>query len=79
MNKSELISAVASAAGVTKKDAEAVVSAAFEKISEAIVAGEKVQIVGFGTFEARERSERTGKNPRTGETVKIAACKVPTF
>ncbi len=79
MNKNELIAAVAEAAGVSKKDADAVVKATFEQIANALVAGEKVQLIGFGTFETRERGARTGKNPRTGETVTIAACKAPAF
>ena len=79
MNKNELIAAVAEAAGVSKKDADAVVKATFEQIANAMVAGEKVQLIGFGTFETRERGARTGKNPRTGETVTIAACKAPAF
>lgn len=79
MNKNELISAVAEATGISKKDTSAVIGATLDKIAEAIVAGDKVQLVGFGTFETRERGERTGKNPRTGEEVKIAACKAPAF
>ena len=79
MNKNELISAVAEATGISKKDTSAVIGATLDKIAEAMVAGDKVQLVGFGTFETRERSERTGKNPRTGEEVKIAACKAPAF
>lgn len=79
MNKNELIAAVAEATGVSKKDTDAVIKATFDKIAEAMVAGDKVQLIGFGTFETRERGERTGKNPRTGETVKIAACKAPAF
>ena len=79
MNKNELVSAVAEATGVTKKDTDAVIKAVFEKITAALAEGNKVQIVGFGTFETRERGERTGKNPRTGEEVKITACKAPAF
>ncbi len=79
MNKKELIAAVAAETKTTKKDAEVMVEATFEAIEKALVAGEKVQIVGFGTFEARERSARCGKNPRTGEAVDIAASKVPAF
>ncbi len=79
MNKKDLITAIAEETGMTKKDVATVVDAAFDKITAAVVAGDKVQLMGFGTFEARERGERTGKNPRTGEEVKIAACKVPTF
>ena len=79
MNKNELISAVAEATSISKKDTAAVIGATLDKIAEAMVAGDKVQLIGFGTFETRERSERTGKNPRTGEEVKIAACKAPAF
>lgn len=79
MNKNELISAVAQATGVSKKDTDTVIKATFDKIAEALVSGDKVQLIGFGTFETRERGSRTGKNPRTGETVTIAACKAPAF
>ncbi len=79
MNKNELAAAVAEATGVSKKDAETVIKATFEKIADAMAAGDKVQIAGFGSFETRERSERTGLNPRTKETVTIAACKAPVF
>ena len=79
MNKNELISFVAETTGISKKDTAAVICATFDKIAGTMAAGDKVQIVGFGTFEARERGERTGKNPRTGEAVTIAACKVPAF
>ena len=79
MNKNELISAVAEVTGISKKDTSAVIGATLDKIAEAMVAGNKVQLIGFGTFETRERGERIGKNPRTGEEVKIAACKAPAF
>ena len=79
MNKKELITAIAKETGMTKKDVATVVDAVFDKITAAMVAGDKVQLMGFGTFETRERGERTGKNPRTGETVTIAACKAPAF
>ena len=79
MNKNELVASVAAATGVSKKDVAAVVSATFDKIAETMVAGEKVQLIGFGTFETRARGARQGKNPRTGETVTIAACKAPAF
>lgn len=79
MNKAELISAVAEASGVSKKDTEAVIKATFEAIEKAMVNGDKVQVIGFGTFETRERAERVGKNPQTQETVTIPACKVPAF
>lgn len=79
MNKTELIEAVVAKAGLTKKDADAAVKATFEAITEAMAKGDKVSLVGFGNFEVRDRAERTGKNPQTGEEVKIAACKVPAF
>ncbi len=79
MNKTELIAAVAEKAGLTKKDVEKAVSATLETIKEEVANGGKVQVIGFGTFEARTRKERTGKNPRSGEEVKIAAATVPAF
>lgn len=79
MNKKELIAAVAEKAEVTKKEAEAVLNAAFETITATLASGEKVQLIGFGTFDVRARAARKGKNPRTGEVVKIKACKVPAF
>lgn len=79
MNKTQLVEAVAAETNLSKKDAEAAVKATFAAIEGALVKGDKVQLIGFGTFETRVRGERTGKNPRTGETVKIAACKIPAF
>jgi DNA-binding protein HU-beta len=79
MNKVELIAAVAEKAGITKKDAEAAVTATFAAITEGMKADGKVQIVGFGSFEVKQRAERTGINPQTKAEVKIAACKVPSF
>ena len=79
MNKAELIEKVAAAAELSKKDAAKAVSAAFDAITAELAAGEKVSIVGFGTFEVRERAERDGHNPQTGETIRIAASKVPGF
>lgn len=79
MNKTELIQTVAEAAGLSKKDATAAVNATLDAISKALIDGDKVQLVGFGTFEVRERAARTGKNPATGESVEIAACKSPAF
>ncbi len=79
MNKTELIAAVAEKAEMSKKDAEKAVAGVVEAISDALAAGEKVQVVGFGTFEVRAREARTGKNPRTGEAVAIPASKVPAF
>ena len=79
MNKTELISAVAENAGLSKKDATAAVAAVFEEITNALVKGDKVQLIGFGNFEVRERAARTGRNPLTGEELNIAASKVPAF
>lgn len=79
MNKSELIASVAENAALSKKDAEKVINAVVDAISTALAEGEKVQLIGFGTFEVREREARTGKNPRTGEKIEIAASKVPAF
>lgn len=79
MNKTELISSVAEKTDLTKKDAEKAVNAVFAAIEEALARGEKVQLVGFGTFEVRDRKERTGRNPQTGEEITIPAAKVPAF
>jgi len=79
MNKGDLIEQVAEKAGLTKKDSEKALSAVFESIEETLAKGESVQLVGFGTFEARERKEREGRNPSTGEKIKIEAQKVPAF
>ena len=79
MNKGELIKAMADKAGFTNKDAAAAYEAFVATVTDALKAGDKVQLVGFGTFEVRERSAREGKNPRTGEVIKIAASKVPAF
>ena len=79
MNKTELIAAVAEKSGLSKKDAEKAVSATIGTIIGAVKAGDKVQLVGFGTFEQRQRNARTGINPRTGENIEIAASKVPAF
>ena len=79
MNKTELIAAVAEAAGLSKKDTEAVVNAALNTITASLKKGDKVQLVGFGSFEVKKRAERTGLNPRTKQPVKIAASKVPVF
>ncbi|MGB4505064.1 MAG: HU family DNA-binding protein [Syntrophaceticus sp.] len=79
MNKAELIGSVAEKAGMPKKDAERAVNAVFAAIEEALANGEKVQLVGFGTFEVRERAARTGRNPQTGEEIQIAATRVPAF
>ena len=79
MNKTELITAVAEKTGLTKKDAEKAVKAFTDVVTEALVKGDKVQIVGFGTFEVSERAAREGRNPRSGETMTIAASKMPKF
>ncbi len=79
MNKGELVDAVAVKVNVTKKEAEAIVTATFEAIQEAVAAGDKVTLVGFGSFEPRERQERTGRNPQTGEAIQIPATTVPAF
>lgn len=79
MNKTELVTAVAAKAELSKKDAEKAVAAVTASVAEALKKGDKVQLVGFGTFEVRKREARTGKNPRTGETIKIKASKVPAF
>ena len=79
MNKTELIAAVAEKTGMTKKDAEAVIGATLDTITEALTNGDKVQVAGFGIFEVKTREARTGRNPRTGETMEIAASKVPSF
>ena len=79
MNKSELIAKVAEKAGITKKDAEKAVAGIFASVQEALVAGDKVQVIGFGTFEVRERAARTGRNPSTKEIINIPASKSPVF
>ena len=79
MNKAELIAAIAAKTGDTKKAAEASVNAFVEVVTESLVKGDKVQLVGFGTFETRERAAREGRNPRTKETINIPASTVPVF
>ncbi|SDC18482.1 HU family DNA-binding protein [Shouchella lonarensis] len=79
MNKTDLINAVAEETDIAKKDASKAVDAVFEKITSALVEGEKVQLVGFGSFEVRERAARKGRNPQTGEEIEIAATKNPAF
>ncbi len=79
MNKTELVAAMADKAGVSKKDAEASLKAFTEVVAEELKKGEKIQLVGFGTFEVSKRSARTGRNPRTGEEMKIKASKAPKF
>jgi DNA-binding protein HU-beta len=79
MNKGELIDAIAEKADVSKKDADQILTAMLETIQDTVSSGEKVTLVGFGTFEPRERSAREGRNPRTGETMMIPATRVPAF
>ena len=79
MNKTEFIAAVAENADISKKDAEKAIKAFADVVTEELKKGEKVQLVGFGTFEVSERAAREGSNPQTGKTMKIAACKAPKF
>ena len=79
MNKTELIAAVAEKSGLSKKDAATAVESVIAAVSDSLVKGEKVQLVGFGTFEVKERAARTGKNPQTGAAVEIPASKAPAF
>lgn len=79
MNKTDLINAVAERSELSKKDAAKAVDAVFETVMDSLSKGEKVQIIGFGNFEVRDRSARKGRNPQTGEEIQIAASKVPAF
>lgn len=79
MNKADLISRMADKSKLTKKETELVLKSFIESVEEALEGGDKVQLVGFGTFETRERAERTGRNPKTGEEIKIAASTMPVF
>ena len=79
MNKTELVAVVAENAGLTKKDAERVINASIDAITAALIKGEKVQLSGFGTFEAKEREARIGRNPHTKEAIDIPATRVPAF
>ena len=79
MNKTELIAEVASKAGLSREDAEEALGAVVETITEAVVKGDKVQLVGFGSFESKQREARTGRNPKTKETIEIPATRVPVF
>ncbi len=79
MNKEELVAEISKSAKVSKKDAATVLAATLETIEKAVKKGEKVTLVGFGTFEARKRAARTGRNPQTGKEIKIAAKTVPAF
>ena len=79
MNKAELVASIAEKSGFSKKDSEKAVAAVIDSIIEAVKKGEKVQLIGFGTFEVRSRAARTGRDPRTGKEIKIPACKVTGF
>lgn len=79
MNKTELVEAIAKATDLSKKDSEAALKAVTEAIKDALVKGDKVQLVGFGTFEVSKRAAREGRNPKTGDSMKIKACKAPKF
>lgn len=79
MNKTELVAAVAEKTGMSKKDSEKAVNAAFDSITEALAAGDKVQLVGFGAFEVKERNARVGRNPKTKEAIEIPASRVASF
>ena len=79
MNKTDLVNAIAEKTGLSKKDSEAALKAVTATIADSLKNGEKVQLVGFGTFEVRERAAKTGRNPRTGETMQIPASKLPAF
>ena len=79
MNKAELIDAMSKETNLTKKDVESVLNSFVNQVSNALSKKDKVQLVGFGTFETRNRAARTGRNPQTGETIKIAAATVPAF
>lgn len=79
MNKTDLVAIVAEKAGITKKDADRIISATVETIAENLIKGEKVQISGFGIFEVKNREARVGRNPRTKQTIQIPATRMPTF
>lgn len=79
MTKAELVTAIAEKSGLTKKDSEKALAAFIDTVTDTLAKGDSIQLVGFGTFEVRERAERTGINPRTKEQIKIEATKVPAF
>ncbi len=79
MNKTDLINNIATKSGLTKKDVESVLNGFLNEVSDALAAGDKVQLIGFGTFETRKRSGRVGRNPQTGKSINIPASKVPAF
>lgn len=79
MNKTDLISEVAGKSGITKKDAEKVINAFFTTVEDGLKKGDKIQLIGFGTFEVRDRQARKGRNPQTGTEIDIPAARVPAF
>lgn len=79
MNKTELVSAIAEKSGLSKKDSEKALTAMLDSVVDALKGGEKVQLIGFGSFEVKERAARSGRNPRTNETIEIPASKLPQF
>ena len=79
MTRTELVANVAEKSGITKKDADKILNAVFDSVKQALVEGDKVQIIGFGTFEIRNRSARKGRNPQTGEEIDIPSSKLPSF
>ncbi|MCI8442922.1 MAG: HU family DNA-binding protein [Provencibacterium sp.] len=79
MTKAELVNAIAEKSGFTKRDSEAALSAVLDSITDALIAGEKVSLIGFGTFEVKSRNARSGVNPRTKEKIEIAASRLPSF
>ena len=79
MNKTDLVNVIAAEAELTKKQAEAALNATLDAVANALKNGDKVQLIGFGTFEVKTIAEREGRNPKTGETIEIAACKKPSF
>ena len=79
MNKTELVNVVAAETNISKKDVDTVISATISAVVDAMKSGDKVQLIGFGTFEAKEVAEREGRNPKTLEVIKIPACKKPSF
>lgn len=79
MNKTELVASMAQRSGLTKKDSEKALNSFFESVEQALVEGDRVQLIGFGTFEVKERAARKGRNPQTGEEIDIPASKAPGF
>ncbi|QKG83089.1 HU family DNA-binding protein [Kroppenstedtia pulmonis] len=79
MNKNDLITRISQKSGMTKKDVETVLNGFIDEVTDALVAGEKVQLIGFGTFETRRRAKRSGRNPQTGDVIEIPEANVPAF